>query len=337
MRTIPSRFALVFFSVLVAIAAALAACGEAPPADVKPAGHDFRLWQDASIFDCVHQLLARPGSGQPLWVEMYEFGRPDLEAALLTARARGADVRVIVDTTVSVSARTAETLAAAGLPVRAYPVDESRHQIDHVKLLLAGGEALVGGMNWGAASAANHDYALETAVTPVLDRLRAIFLQDWSLSGGAARPLGVTSGPVAETTPGEAVRSSLLSAIERARSTVVAEIYTLTDPEVLAALSEAHRRGVAVRVLIDPGQQANLVAYQLLLAAGVEVRRYPAPPRTLLHAKAGLFDDRELLVGSANWTRSGLSVNHELDLVTEDPEAAAAFSRRFDHDWQMSS
>jgi phosphatidylserine/phosphatidylglycerophosphate/cardiolipin synthase-like enzyme len=132
------------------------------------------------------------------------------------------------------------------------------------------------------------------------------------------------------------VRGALLGAIRQARSSVDAEIYTLTDPEVLAALSDAHRRGLQVRVLIDPGQQANLAAYRLLVAAGVEVRRYPVPPGTLLHAKAGLFDNRRLLVGSANWTRSGLSVNHELDLMTQDPQAASAFAHRFEQDWQAS-
>src|SRR5437879_2616859 len=153
MRTIPSRLALLFLCALSALAAAFAACGKPPPPEsVGPAGHGFRLWQDASIFDCVHQLLTGPGPGQPLWVEMYEFGRPDLEAALLEARSRGADVRLIVDRTVSVSARTADKLAAAGLPVRAYPVDDSRHQIDHVKLVLAGGEALVGGVHWAVRS-----------------------------------------------------------------------------------------------------------------------------------------------------------------------------------------
>jgi phosphatidylserine/phosphatidylglycerophosphate/cardiolipin synthase-like enzyme len=336
MDTISSRLALVVLCVLSAVAGALAACGERAPTAMGPAGRDFRLWQDASIFDCVDRLLAGPGAGQPLWVEIYEFDRPDLEAALLAAKGRGADVRLIVDRTVAVSARTADKLAAAGLPVRAYPVDDSRYQIDHVKLVLSGREALVAGMNWGTRSAANHDYGLETALPPVLDRLRAIFLQDWSLAGGAARPLAATTGPVAETTPGEEVRTALLGAIQQARSSVEAEIYTLTDPEVLAQLSGAHRRGLRVRVLIDPGQQANLAAYRLLVAAGVEVRRYPVPRGALLHAKAGLFDGRRLLVGSANWTRSGLSVNHELDLLTEDPQAAAAFGQRFEQDWRAS-
>src|SRR5947208_999278 len=222
MRTLPSRLALFVLCVLSVVASAVAA-GErsSPPVASGPAGRDSRLWQDATIFDCVHRLLAEPGRRQPLWVEIYEFGRPDLAAALLGARARGADVRLIVDRTVAASARTADRLAAAGLPVRAYPVDDSRHQIDHVKLVLAGGEALVGGMNWGAGSAANHDYALETAVSPVIGRLRAIFLQDWSLAGGAARPLAAAMGPVAETSPGEEVRGLLLGAIQQATSSVV--------------------------------------------------------------------------------------------------------------------
>lgn len=337
MRTLTHRPAIVLAFFWLALTGALAACGPAPPVQSGPAGRDFRLWQDASIFDCVQQMLSRSGPGQIVWVEMYEFGRADLASDLLAARARGADVRLIVDRTVSVSARTADRLAAAGLAVRSYPVDESRYQIDHVKLLLAGGEALVGGMNWGSASSANHDYALETAVAPVLDRLRSIYDQDWSLAGGAARPLASTSGPVAETTPGEEVRSALLTAIRQARSSIEGEIYTLTDPEVLAGFSEAHRRGVQVRILIDPSQTSNRQADRLLRAAGVEVQLYPAPAGTLLHAKAALFDGRELLVGSANWTRSGLSVNHELDLITEDSGATAAFASRFEHDWQVAS
>ncbi|MBO0687443.1 MAG: phospholipase D family protein, partial [Candidatus Dormibacteraeota bacterium] len=140
-----------------------------------------------------------------------------------------------------------------------------------------------------------------------------------------------------ETTPGEEVRSALLTAIEQARSSIEGEIYTLTDPDVLAGFSDAHRRGVRVRILIDPSQPANGQAERLLGVAGVEVHRYPAPAGTLLHAKAALFDGHELLVGSANWTRSGLSVNHELDLITEDRGAAAAFASRFEHDWQAAS
>jgi phosphatidylserine/phosphatidylglycerophosphate/cardiolipin synthase-like enzyme len=313
----------------------LLACSRAP-APGPPAGAGYQLWQDASIFTVVASLLAAAGPGQSLWVEMYEFGRPDLELAMADAAGRGADVRLIVDRSVPQSARTADRLAARGLAVRAYPVDDARHQIDHVKLLISGGEALVSGMNWGRHSSANHDYALETRQSEVLGRLRAIFEQDWSLAGGRPAPLRADSGSVAQTAPGQEVRGLLSSAIRQARRSLSAEVFVLTDSDVMLALAAAERRGLKVRLLLDPGQEPNLAPYRLLRASGVEVRWYPVQPGSKLHAKAGLFDGRRLLVGSANWSLSGLSVNHELDLMVEDPLAAAAFSDRFERDWAAS-
>src|SRR5439155_574753 len=93
-----------------------------------------------------------------------------------------------------------------------------------------------------------------------------------------------------------------------------AEVYTLTDAEVIADLVFAHRRGAVVRVVLDPNRSYNQRAFVLLRTGGVEVRWYPVPKGVLLHAKIGLFDGL-LVLGSANWTLSGLGVNHELDVV----------------------
>src|SRR5262249_45952405 len=161
--------------------------------------------------------------------------------------------------------------------------------------------------------------------------LRDIFEQDWSLAGGRPAPLPAAPGPVAQTAPGEEIRGELLAALAGARRSGAAEVFVLTDPDVIAGLAAARRRGATVRVLLDPGQDVNRPSLDLLRASGVQVRWYPAPPGTKLHAKAGLFDGRELLLGSANWSRSGLSVNHELDLVSEDTQVAATFASRFEH------
>jgi len=37
--------------------------------------------------------------------------------------------------------------------------------------------------------------------------------------------------------------------------------------------------------------------------------------------------------GSCNWSRSGFTRNHELVLVIQDGELAAAFGARLDQDW----
>jgi phosphatidylserine/phosphatidylglycerophosphate/cardiolipin synthase-like enzyme len=325
-------------SVLVMLA--VAGCGSgSPPLVLRSApgpAEAVRLWQDAAIFGEVARLVG--GASARVLVEMYEFGRADLEDALVAARRRGLDVRLVYDPSVAQSARAARRLAARGLPLRSYPLDDRRHQIDHVKLLVADGHALVAGMNWGANSARNHDYGLETWSPAALERLTAIFEQDWSLAGGVPRPpvVAAAGSPVFQTAPGIEVRGALLGLLGSARAEVRAEVFVLTDRDVLAALAGAHRRGVRVRVLLDPRQDVNLPSRRLLEQAGVEVRWYPAPAGSKLHAKVGLFDSGHLLLGSANWSVSGLSVNHELDLETTDPRAIRTYVTRFEADWSAS-
>ena len=315
--------------------------GPAPPAPataVAAAGVQIsepaRLWQDASIFQLVGGLIAR--AKRRVYVEMYELGRRDIVRGLAGDRLGGADVRVVTDPRVNASRVSLDALQTSGVAARFYPVDDTAHQIDHVKLLIADDEAVVGGMNWGAHSDRNHDYVLETRDADEVERLVRIFEQDWSLAGGEPRLVPPDSASrVAQTAPGEGIRQLLAAAFRSARVRVWAEVYTLTDPDVLLALVSAHQRGVDVKVLLDPGQPYNRHTFDALRSAGVPVRWYPVPLGTLLHAKIGLFD-AELLLGSANWTYSGLDVNHELDVDTQDPQALAAYGSRFTLDWERS-
>ncbi len=319
---------------------AVLGCSAPAPAPVAPVlaaagqAESVQLWSDAGIFELVGGLIA--SAHHRVLVEMYELGRLDVVQALGAARTRGVDVRVITDPTVAASRRSCVKLDRLGVPERVYPVDDGRHQIDHVKLLLADGVAVVGGMNWGAHSDRNHDYVLETRVQAEIDRLVRIFDQDWSLAAGQPAPLSPALGEIAQTAPSEEIRGMLERALVQARQRVLAEVYTLTDPEVIAELTSAKRRGVTVRVLLDPNQPYNRHGYAVLRAGGVEVRWYPIPKGALLHAKIGLFDG-ELVLGSANWTLSGLGVNHELDIETGDSRAVAAFAARFDADWSLAA
>ncbi len=294
----------------------------------------MQLWQDASIFKLITALIAH--ARHRVLVEVYEIGRLDLVGEIEDARVRGADVRVLTDPTVDVSRASLDALQAGGVAARFYPVDDSARQIDHVKLLIADGDAVVGGMNWGTHSDRNHDYVLDTRDSTELARLSAIFEQDWALAAGGPRPLAAENLAIAQTAPGEEIRNMLESAIASARRRVLAEVYTLTDPDVLTLLADAHRRGDDVRVVLDPNQPYNLHAFDVLTSAGVPARWYPVPRGTLLHAKIGLFDS-ELVLGSANWTYSGLNVNHELDIETTDAAAVGAYAMRFESDWSRSA
>jgi phosphatidylserine/phosphatidylglycerophosphate/cardiolipin synthase-like enzyme len=316
----------------------LVACSSPAPAAAAhaatgSAASGVRLWQDAAIFQLVGHLI--DSARRRVLVEMYELGRVDIVQSLGAASARGVAVRVITDPTVAASRQSSLQLRAVRVAERAYPVDDSRHQIDHVKMLVADDEAAVGGMNWGKHSDRNHDYVLEIKVPDEVDRVTRVFDQDWALAGGRPAPLAASTGAVAQTAPGSEIRSMLEGELGLASHRILAEIYTLTDGAVLAELVMAHRRGAVVHVLLDPNQVYNVHAYTVLRAGGVEARWYPIPKGALLHAKIGLFD-RDLVLGSANWTLSGLGVNHELDVETSDPAAVQAYSSRFDSDWTRS-
>jgi phosphatidylserine/phosphatidylglycerophosphate/cardiolipin synthase-like enzyme len=305
-------------------------CGASSPVPADAGG----LWQDGRIFAAVTGLLAQARSR--VLVEMYEFGRGDLARELVAARTRGVDVRVVLDPTVPETLLTGRRLLADAVPTRFYPVDDHAQQIDHVKLLVADGQALVGGMNWGATSYRNHDYALLLRRPAELDRLTAIFEQDWSLAGGAPRPLPPTDGAIAQTAPGGEIRALLEAALTGAKERIEAEVFDLTDPDLILLLQSARRRGVRARVLLDPAQDVNRPTFALLRRSRGEVRWYRVPLGTKLHAKVALADGL-LVLGSANWSRHGLDVNHELDVATADPAAVAAYEARFETDWEAAA
>ena len=309
----------------------LSACGSA----FVPAQGAGGLYQDGGIFKPAVEMIATARSRA--LVEMYEFGRTDLERGLVAARLRGADVRVVLDPTIPISVVVGRRLAAAGVPVRFYPVDDSLGQIDHVKLLLGDSSGLVGGMNWGVGSARNHDFALLLRGVGKLERLKQIFEQDWSLAGGVPRPLAPVVEPLAQTAPGTEIRGLLEAVLDAARRHIDAEVFALTDPEVILRLQTAHRRGVEVRVILDRAQVVNLPAFTALRRSGAGVRwATPVGAGAKLHAKAVLADGR-LVLGSANWSRHGLEINHELDVATEDSRAVAAYSARFEADWRAAA
>ena len=93
---------------------------------------------------------------------------------------------------------------------------------------------------------------------------------------------------------------------------------------------------MAVRVLLDPGQPLNRRALVRLAGGGALARFYRSSGEKL-HAKAMVVDGHALVVGSANWTSSGFTRNHELDAILDSPTLAQAALQRMEADWRASS
>ena len=124
-----------------------------------------------------------------------------------------------------------------------------------------------------------------------------------------------------------------LIAAARVRVTVVLYVARLDDDgpveQLMLALSAAARRGVPVRVVLDRGNDwrtgevdpKHQEVAARLERGGVRVVLDEADRTT--HAKVLVVDDRHVVVGSHNWTRSALTANREWSLQIDDPEIAA--------------
>ena len=336
-------------ALLVLAAAIVSACGPArlageeaanpplpPPTAAGPmvVGADrlLPLPDGPSAFAAIRTLLL--GARSEIDLEMYEFQRPDLEALLVSAHRRQVTVTAIMDPSERQSQATWVDLQVAGVRVLAFPVEA--RSIDHVKLLIVDRRvAIVGGINWGRHSEANRDYDV-LAEGPVATNLARVFEQDRTLAGdpvALSPPSPDALVRVVATRPASDIRDAVLNAIAAARRTIDVEMYVLSDPLVIDALVQAAARGVRVRVLLDPAQPQNGQALALLGNGSIQAHFYHAPPGIKLHAKLGIFDRTVVVFGSCNWSRSGFTRNHELDLVIQDAGLAAAFGARLDRDW----
>jgi phosphatidylserine/phosphatidylglycerophosphate/cardiolipin synthase-like enzyme len=271
-------------------------------------------------------------------LELYEFQREDLTGLLLDAHDRGVTVTAIKDPSERSSRATWARLEQGGVNVVAFPLE--RLTIDHVKLLIVDGlRAVVGGINWGTHSPLNHDFDV-LAAGPVVDNLERVFRQDLALAG---EPAVIPSASpdrlvqVLTTHPGDGIRVAALAAIAGAQHSIDIEMFVLSDRLVLDALMAAARRGVHLRALLDPTQPQNAAAMAELVPVGAMVRFYLQAGDELLHAKLGIFDTSTVLFGSCNWSRSGFTRNHELDVLVRDRTFAGTFLSRLEQDWSASA
>jgi cardiolipin hydrolase len=149
--------------------------------------------------------------------------------------------------------------------------------------------------------------------------------------------------PIASTAPAATIAeacfspqhdcaSRIVRLFEGARRSVDVCVFTITDDRITEAITRAHRRGVALRVISDNDKSYDAGSdIQRLERAGVPVRLDVTAFH--MHHKFALFDGGLLLNGSYNWTRSASLNNEENFILTSDPKLVQPFRDLFDRLW----
>lgn len=202
----------------------------------------------------------------------------------------------------------------------------------------------------------------------------SILADDQAVAGGAAtsdpavvsRAASAFAAAVREKAPGgpatiapesvhvlqmpEATGAEIAGAIAGAKKSIDLEIYQLEDPQVTQALVDAAKRGVKVRVMLEPktvGSQNFDVESKKLAAGGVDVKATPPAfdsKRNVDHAKFMVLDGKEMLYGTGNLVRSGLGGNPATEFDNRDfwvedgrAQSASEAATLFQDDWDRKA
>ncbi len=133
--------------------------------------------------------------------------------------------------------------------------------------------------------------------------------------------------------PGPDCLGAIVHAIGTARKQLDICVFTISDDRIKNAILMRKEMGTKVRILTDNekllDEGSDIAA---LDKAGIEIK----VDRTTnhMHHKYAIFDNRMVITGSYNWTRSAEAYNHENILVTHSPLFISRFSANFEKLWK---
>jgi phosphatidylserine/phosphatidylglycerophosphate/cardiolipin synthase-like enzyme len=128
----------------------------------------------------------------------------------------------------------------------------------------------------------------------------------------------------------------IVQAIAQAAKSLRIKMFVFSDPGLLEEVVRAKRRGVDVRVMLNParrdGESDNATARATLTAAGVAVND-SNPAFSLTHEKSMVVDDTTGYVKSLNWETRNLTGTRDYAIVTDHRAEVEEIVACFEADW----
>ncbi len=127
-------------------------------------------------------------------------------------------------------------------------------------------------------------------------------------------------------TPGEDCTAFIARQIDGAKSELLVQAYTFSSAPIIQAIGRAKDRGVDVRVILDR------VSEQQRYTGATYLQNHGISPLiddlvSIAHNKVIVIDGRDVITGSANFTKAAQSRNAENVLLIKDsPTLAAAYA-----------
>ena len=270
---------------------------------------------------------------------IYDLDLNEVADALLDAKARKVDVRLVTDED-NVMMAAVEKLKRAGIPV----VPDNRPAIMHNKFVIVDARYIwTGSYNFTVNGTRKNDNNALILESP---EIAACYLSKFNeyidgKFGPKARQktfrgrvvLGRMPVIVAFS-PSDGVRNIILDELSSAKNSVKLMAFSFTDQEIANRLGDLAKKGVSVKCLFDYGQ-ANSKYSQDSYLRGCGVKIKLSPNRSgKMHHKVIVIDEETVITGSYNYSKNAELSNDENILILKNREIAAHYLKEFKRCWK---
>jgi len=277
---------------------------------------------------------------------------PELIEELRAAKARGAEIKIVVDINAdgTFTYPQTEALVKEFGPECFRVESNSRYAIMHNKFWVFDDKKVWTGSTNINKSAVGKGYNNEISVLIESGNLAKTFeaehAQMWAGKFHKKKE-NITSEYMPTTADGvsaqvffspqdNAIEKGIIPLISKAQTSIDLSLFHFSDPNIAQEVLKAKARGVEVRLIIDATGAANKATQanvELLRAAGVPVKIENWGGKQ--HMKGGVIDDKHAVIGSMNWTASGVQKNDENCLVIQNhPGLGEAMATQFDKSYK---
>lgn len=277
-------------------------------------------------------------------MEMFRLTDLEIVDAMVEAKQRGVDVKVILDGSTYGSPSTVaatEKMDSGGVN---WFKSSPGFSISHSKAMIIDDvEMIISSMNLSKQAENKRDWGVVLTDQEMISDVKNLFLTDIenSKTGLSNTPELKSSqlivSPVNST-------DRLMTLIKGAKKSIDITTENFTSRELMTELDLAIKRGVKVRLLTPqipdgPPPELNQKGSNFIISAGGEAKQMPSPTseeHPYIHGKDMIIDGQKVYLGSINLSFNSLTKARELGVVLDDPTVVHHLMTDFEEDWKTS-
>jgi phosphatidylserine/phosphatidylglycerophosphate/cardiolipin synthase-like enzyme len=274
---------------------------------------------------------------QSIRVKMFVFSDPTLLQAVVAARQRGVNVRIMLNPErrdgKKENDESRKALIEAGIEVKdSNPAFDLTHE---KSMVVDEAVAFVQSLNWQTENlTSTRDYAIATSHKHEVDEIIECFDADWDRTTFNACDHSHLIWCIGNG------RQRLGQLIDEARHSLWLQNERYQDPVIIEHLVRANSRGVKIHIMARPSHKLKkdkliegVSGLRILQDVGVKIHRLK---HIKLHAKLLFADEARAIIGSINLAPGSFDSRRELAIQVHDEHIAHRIRKTLRHDWENS-